>query len=402
MKVLYTYILKENLSAFLLGLVLLTFILMMDRFYDLVDLIIGKGLHPLIVGEVFVLSLPFILALTIPMAVLVGTIVAFGRLSHDHELLALQASGIGFFSVVLPILVSASLLACGLIFFNNHILPGSNHRVKNLMIDISQKRPTVQIREGIFIPDFPGYQIYTERTDHRNSKLYGVTIYESKSGGQSRIISAREGRYEFSAGKRVFTMELDRGEIHEIDEKDPERSLFLKFKKHTINIPMDMEMVRREREFRSDRELSAAEMMERVRELRDEVEQKIAESRERGENESERLMLQTASKRRQINKYLVEIHKKYAIPVACIVFVLIGAPIGYHLRRGGLGIGMGVSMGFFLLYYLGLRVGEGVADRGLVAAWLSMWLPNITLGGIGVLLSYATNAGLTIRFWRSG
>jgi lipopolysaccharide export system permease protein len=129
--------------------------------------------------------------------------------------------------------------------------------------------------------------------------------------------------------------------------------------------------------------------------------QKIQEARESGKEKGQRLELEIANKRRQSNKYLVEIHKKYAIPVACIVFVLLGAPIGYHLRRGGLGIGMGVSMGFFLLYYLGLRVGEGVADRGLVAAWLSMWSPNIIIGTIGVLLAYATNAGLGIRFWRS-
>jgi lipopolysaccharide export system permease protein len=142
-------------------------------------------------------------------------------------------------------------------------------------------------------------------------------------------------------------------------------------------------------------------MMDRVRTLRDEMEQKLSEARQSEGGKSGRLTLEIASKRRQINKYLVEIHKKYAIPIACIVFVLIGAPIGYHLKRGGLGIGMGVSIGFFLLYYLGLRTGEGIADRGIVSAWLSMWLPNIIIGGVGALLFYATNAGLGIRFWRS-
>lgn len=400
MKVLYRYILKENFSAFILGVVLLTFILMMDRFFDLIDLIIGKGLNPGTVLETMFLSLPFILALTIPMAVLVGTIVAFGRLSQDRELVALQASGIGFFVCTVPVLLAASILACGLIFFNNYILPESNHKMKNLMIDISQKKPAVKIREGIFIPDFPGYQIYIERTDPKHSKIYGITIYETKSMGRSRIISATDGEIEFSAGKRVFTISLNKGEIHEIDENDPARSLFLKFKKHTINIPMDIEMVRREREFRSDRELSAGAMLRIVEDLRREIATKTAKLSEIDSRKKPRLRMEIAAKRKKINKYLVEIHKKYAIPVACIVFILVGAPIGYYLKRGGLGIGMGVSIGFFLLYYVGLVAGEEMADRGMVSPWLSMWLPNLLLGGAGGVLTYLTNAGLGIRFWR--
>lgn len=390
---------KENLTAFILGVVLLTFILMMDRFYDLIDLIIGKGLHPITVFETLLLSLPFILALTIPMAVLVGTIVAFGRLSQDNELTALQASGIGFFVCEVPVLLAASVLAFGLILFNNYILPESNHQMKNLMIDISHKKPEVKIKEGIFIPDFPGYQIHVERTKH--SKIWGVTIYETNPGGRSRIISAKDGEIEFSPGERVFTMLLNRGEIHEIDEENPERSLSLKFKKHTIHIPMNVELVRREREFRSDRELSASALLELVKELKKEITAMASRIPGSGTKEGARTEKEMEHKRRQINKYLVEVHKKYAIPVACIVFVLVGAPLGYYLKRGGLGIGMGVSIGFFLLYYVGLVAGEEIADRGIVSPWLAMWLPNILLGGVGVLLTYLTNAGLPMRFWRS-
>jgi len=398
-KVVYRYVLRENVSAFILGVVLLTFILMLDRFYDLIDLIIGKRLHPITVFEIFLLSLPFILALTIPMAVLVGTIVAFGRLSQDHELTAFQAGGIGFFMCEIPVLIAAFALVFGLVFFNNYVLPESNHQMKNLMIDISQKKPEVKIEEGIFIPDFPGYQIYVEHT--KQSRIWGVTIYETKSRGSSRIISAKDGDIEFSPGERVFTMSLNNGEIHEIHEENPERALSLKFRKHTIHIPMDTELIRREREFRSDRELSASALLERVKELKKEITAMVARLPESGMKESRRTEEEIERKRRQINKYLVEVHKKYAIPVACIVFVLVGAPIGYYLRRGGLGIGMGVSLGFFLLYYLGLMAGEEIADRAMVSPWLAIWLPNILLGGAGVVLSYLTNEGLPVRFWRS-
>jgi lipopolysaccharide export system permease protein len=199
----------------------------------------------------------------------------------------------------------------------------------------------------------------------------------------------------------VFTLSLNNGEIHEIDEENPERALSLKFRKHTIHIPMDTELIRREREFRSDRELSASALLERVKDLGKEITAMTARLRESGMKERRRTEQEIERKRRQINKYLVEVHKKYAIPVACIVFVLVGAPIGYHLRRGGLGIGMGVSLGFFLLYYLGLMAGEEIADRAMVSPWLAIWLPNILLGGAGVALNYLTNESLPVRFWRS-
>ena len=386
------YVLKEHIVPFVIGLSLLTLILILDRIFDLVDLIIGKGLSIKIVLEVLVLSLPFIVALTIPMAVLVGVVIAFGRLSEDNELLALKSNGVSFIFCLIPVLIASAVVCVGMIYFNNYILPESNHLVKNLMINISEKRPTVKIRENIFIPDFKGYKVYVRKKDEKRSKIEGVTIYELKKKGKPRLILAKRGNIEFSAGKKIFSIILEDGEIHDVDEKNPERSISMKFKRHTINIPLDTELVRKQREYRSDRELSAGAMRKKVEYLQKEL-KKEKERLKSASSPQERANIQKLInlKLRQISKYMVEIHKKFSIPFACIIFVLLGAPIGMMVRKGGIGIGFGVSVGFFLLYYLFLISGEELADRGLLSPFWAMWLPNVVMGAIGVYLTYLAN-----------
>jgi len=377
-KIIYRYILKEQIGPFFLGFSVLTFVLLMDRIFELLDLLIGKGLPFLVVLEVFVLSLPFILAVTIPMAVLVATLMSFGRLSQDNEVTALKASGVSFYRLLAPVLLASLLLAVFMAYFNNYILPESNHRVKNLLIDITQKRPTLKIKEGVFINDFEGYNILIKKVDVKRSRIYDVTIYEKSEGKRPRTIMAKKGEILFSPDGKTLQIRLEGGEIHELDEADPDRYLRLTFKKHTIILPVNTELVRQNREYRSDREMSAQAMWMEVRKLKKEITQ-----RELRKKLSSSEIQDLEFKRRQISQYLVEIHKKYAIPFACFVFVLLGAPLGTIVKRGGIGVGFGLSLIFFVLYYIFLVVGEELADRRMVSPFLAMWAANIVLGLIG-------------------
>jgi len=375
------YVLREHLVPFVLGLLVLTFILLMNRIFTLIDLIVGKGLAPLVVLQVFVLSLPFILALTVPMAVLVASLMAFGRLAQDSEIVAMKASGIAFWRLTIPVLTAATFLALFMVYFNNHILPESNHQVKNLMIDISQKRPSVKLREMIFIPDFEGYKVFFTRMNARTSRIFGVTVYQEQKNGKPRVISAREGQLRFSGGGSLFTIDLFDGEISDVDKEDPTRSRLLTFDRHTINIPIDTELVRQEREFRSDRELSARAMMTRVENLRTEIDR-------------------IERRRAEISRYLVEIHKKYSIPFASLAFVLVGAPVAVLARKGGTGMGFGLSTCFFIVYYVALVGGEEVADRRIVSPLIAMWAPNVLLALAGAVMIAHVSLEADWRFWR--
>jgi lipopolysaccharide export system permease protein len=392
MKILYTYVLKEHIGPFLLGLLVLTFILIMNRAFELVDMIIGKGLSVLIVSEIFLMSLPFIVALTVPMAVLVAVLMAFGRLSHDQEIIAMRANGVRLTAILTPVMAASVVLSLLMVSFNNRILPESNHRVKNLMIDVAQKKPTFRIKEGVFMSATDGYNTLVEKVDQRTQELFNVVIWETKPN-IFRVISAPAGEMHSSEDGAVLSLELYNGEIHELDQANLWTYRTLSFKRHLLNMEVESKLTRKERAYRSDRELSARAMRERVRKIDAEMAESLEKARVLARDSTNQARAQrdvelrkVAGKERERNRYLVEIQKKYSIPFACVVFVILGIPLGVAAKRGGAGVGFGVAILFFVIYYVGLVSGEELADRGIMSPLVGMWTPNVLLFLVGVYL----------------
>jgi lipopolysaccharide export system permease protein len=413
MRILNTYILKEHIGPFLFGFFVITFVLIMDFVIDIMDLIIDKGLRAWTILEIFGLNLAWILALSLPMAVLVATLMAFGRLSADNEITAIKSSGTSLYTIIAPTLVASTLVAVGLVLFNNLVLPDFNHRARLLMSDVSKKRPTLTFKAGIFIDEFPGYNILIKKLDERRSQLEGITIYDHRDGQSPTTIAAKKGALQFSPDGDVLRLDLFDGEIHEVDRADPRKYRRVVFRKHTLYIrDVGTKLVRSTSDYRGDREMSAGMMRQKIAEIKPEIEdhrqrmnqlarsgivQLISGSTKTGRTAALKADQATlnrlqAEKRaidhldRQINSYLVEIHKKFSIPAACIVFVLIGAPLGIMVRRGGIAIGVGLSLGFFVLYWAFLIGGEELADRRIIPPFWAMWSPNILIGGVGVYL----------------
>ncbi len=174
MKILYRYVFREHVGPFFFGLSVIMFILVMDFILEVLNMIIGKGLNAFIILQVFVLNLAWMLALAVPMAVLVATLMAFGRLSQDNEITALKASGVSIYRLVLPALVASVVMAVGMAFFNDRVLPELNHHARLLMTDIHQKRPTWNLKENVFIDDIPGYNILIKKIDPHSSDKIGL------------------------------------------------------------------------------------------------------------------------------------------------------------------------------------------------------------------------------------
>src|SRR5438128_1356862 len=193
MRILNWYILRLHLVPFLLGFGVVTFILEMDVLFDYLDLIVNRGVAPGIVLQLFGLSLGYIVALSVPCAVLVAVLMTFGRLSQDNEITALRASGVNLASVLAGPLIAAAVLALGLTFFNNYVLPESNHQFAGLLVDISRMRPTVKLQEGVFVNDFPGYNLLVQRVNGRSNEMRGITIYQTNPNGPPTTILARSG-----------------------------------------------------------------------------------------------------------------------------------------------------------------------------------------------------------------
>src|SRR5512134_1804408 len=154
------YILRNYLGPFVFSMAVITFVFVMDFILRYIDLFLGKGVKFHIVLQAFTLSLGHMFALIIPMAVLPATLMTYGSMAGENELTAMRACGVSIYRMLLPGLMGAVLLTVGLVMYNNHVLPESNHRLLNLLIDIQRKQPTVELRANRFIDDLQGYTIY--------------------------------------------------------------------------------------------------------------------------------------------------------------------------------------------------------------------------------------------------
>jgi lipopolysaccharide export system permease protein len=396
------YILKAHIGPFLFAFVIITFILVMDIIFEIVNLIIGKNLGILIVLEIFALSLAWIVAVSIPMSVLVATLMAYGRLSGDNEITGLKAGGVSFYRMIMPTLAAGILLGTGHLYFMDKILPEANHRNRSLMNDVHRARPTLGFREGIFMDDIPGFSILIDRINPRSNEISSVTIYETRPSGTPRILTARSGELAVSRDGGMITIMLYDGELHQRDEDTPGRYYREVFDRQRLTLRSTPSGVERtEAGVRSDRELSIAMMYQRVAQWERDIgaaEKELAKlNRETPTEETTRHEAAVRQKQQLIsarlqqkNSYLVEIQKKIAIPAACIIFVMIGAPLGMRMRKSGIGLSVGVSLGFFLLYWACLIGGEELADRNMMAPVLAMWAANIIIGIPGIILVLGT------------
>ncbi len=427
MRKLQAYAIKEFVPPFILSAVVFTFVMLLDKLLDLLDMIVSKGVPVRTVVEVFLLLLPSMVAVVIPMGVLAGVLMAVGRMESDLEVTAMKASGISIFTLMKPLMAVAAFLAVVMVLFNNYVLPDANHMAKNLLLDIGTMRPSAQIVPGMFVEDIEGYRILVEGKDDISGTLENVIIHEQVQGGGIRTITALRGRMEPQSANRLRLVLRD-GQMHQREGEAGYNKL--DFETYTLEITRSEELVRQERQSRGDRELSAMQMRSLVDSLRrqaailaDSLEtlgdgplatvgtgETLSYGRDNSfpppcdedprvrfnmmsgflaQRSSDMRILadRIGSLERSISRYGVEIHKKYSIPFACIVFVLLGVPLGMSTRKGSIGIALGVSLLVILLYYLFLIGGEHLADRRMMPSFLAMWLPNILLTGAGVALT---------------
>jgi len=406
MKILEKYILKENFKPFVVSLMVTTFVMLLDKIIDLLNLIIEKHLDVLTIVSIFGLSLPFILALTIPMAILLASIMSFGRLSVDNELIAFKSCGINIYTLLRPTVIAALFISFFMVYFNNAVLPQTNHMLKNMMIKANYRRPATAIVPGTF-NSMKNYTIYVkERID---DELFGILVYNREKTKFPQTISAERGKIELANGGNSLKAILYNGQMHERDQKNPDKYNISEFKKFTLNLPdLGYKMNQEGTDYRGDRELSSNAMQEIVNErknkitlIQTEIEDiqsnidQINSNEEEAINKNElkknynRLNLKKdkiTTLKSDVRKYQVEIHKKYAIAFACVIFVLIGAPIGMMTKTSGVGMSFSVSAIVFLIYYGALTLGEELADKGIVSPFLAMWISNIVFSIIGIYL----------------
>ncbi|MDR0331495.1 MAG: LptF/LptG family permease [Chitinispirillales bacterium] len=422
---LYRYIVKEHIFPFFASLSIIVFLFIMQQAIMMLDRIVSKNIDPLVVLEVFLIQLGWILALGVPMAILSATLMTFGRMSGDNEITAIKASGRSMSALVVPVMSAAAVVTVALFFFHDLILPEANHRAANLLGDISRKRPAAFIEPGVLIRDFQDYAMYVDEVNPLSGNLKGIRVFTDAPGQDPTVTVAENGAIRMTSDGEYLELSLFNGETHGTSRANVNDYFVAKFQKQVVYIKnVDSRLERTSSESRGDREKNIAELMNDVRELEGSNRLLSAERGETLDSVSafkERFGEDTNTRRNQnrlkqyenrldqiensrkandglIAQYMVEVHKKFAIPAACLIFVLIGAPLGIMARRGGLAVGASYSVFFFIMYWVFLIAGENMADKMLIAPAVGMWAGNVFLALCGALLMTLMMRETSINF----
>jgi len=401
------------------------------------DRLVGKGLDTWLLIKLVVFNLSWMLVLVIPMATLVATLMAYGNFSQNNEITIMKSSGVSLYKIMLGPFLASIVLAVLLFLFNDRVLPDANHQARILMTDISQQKPTLSLEPGFFSQEVSNYAILVREIDSKSNKLSGVTIYDYTTPSKINVVTAEKGKIYFTADQKNLVMDLWKGEIHESDVKSSGLYRKLVFDKHRIVMDgSQFSFHQSQGGIRGERELGVDTMKAIVSSYEGEKENQIIslnkESNKFFFNDSlsinayskplpvvnDKLLfarvldkIRTAKNiitskarnieytEREVEKYEVEIYKKYSIPTACIVFILIGAPLGVMVRKGGFGVAASISLFFFLIYWAFLIGGEKLAERGFFSPFIGMWAANFLLVFLGIVLTIKTNREtITIKF----
>ena len=356
------YILKEILPIFLIGLMTFTLILLMDKILKLIELVINRGGSLSHILMLFVFISPSFLIITIPVAVLLGTLLTFGRLSSDSEIIAFKASGMSLYQLFLPISIFALatfFLTSALVFYG---LPWGNRGFKATLYQLAQSKADIEIKERIFNDAFSNLVVYVDRVPLQGNRMEGILIYDQREKGKSSTIIAKEGFLISNPESQEIILRLLKGDIHRFE---PEAHIFQKVKFDTNDLRLELAKTFAAIEKKlKDKEMSI-----------DDIQKKMEEVKRTGGDTT---------------SYEVEIHKRYAIPFTCVVFALIGVPLGIHPHRSGRSYGFILSILILIAYYVALTASEILAVRKIVPAFAAGWTPNLLFLGLGIYLLVRT------------
>jgi len=377
-RILDRYIVKELGPPFAIGVGVFTFFLVIDRIYQLTDLVITKNVPFALVMPLLLYMLPAFLALTLPMATLVAVLLVCGRLAGDLEVAALKASGVSPLRLFRPFFVVGVVVTLLIAWLTLMVGPWSSGAFQRQLFRILQSRASTGIKERTFSATFNQFVIYVDEVSPSQVRLKGLLVSDERNPEQSRIIVAREGRLLSDEATRRITLRFLDGSISESDVGDLRRFRQTYFSLYDMSLPVDSPLTAASKDEKPEKQLPLRQLI----------------------SEADRLLREG-----QIaTPYYVELHKRFALPMAALVFTLVGFPLGIRSHRGGRAVALGFSFGIVVSYYILYTSMEGFALRGRLPAGIAVWIPNAILAVVGAAMLRAAVAGVSTAwldaFWR--
>ncbi len=359
-RIVHRYILQEISVPLFMILCVLTFVLLMGRILQLMDLMINKGVAVADIGKLILYLMPSFLTITIPVSLLISILIALGRLSRDNEIIVLKSSGLSLYQLLPPIVfvsLCAFIITAVTGFF---LVPYGNFATKNLLFGMARQKASIGVKERVFNGDFAGLVLYAEELPSQQDFMRGVFISDNRTLKEPTTIIARRGYFVSDPDSMVVTLRLQDGSMHTVDG-DAGTYKKVDFTSYDINLDLSASIGGGSGEITKDsKEMSLTEL--------------ISESRTPGLKET------------ALKEIIIELHKKFTLPFACIVFGIIGVPLGISKHRSGKSRGFVIGLMVIMIYYVLQIGGEALGETGMLPPAAGAWISNILVGAVGVYL----------------
>jgi lipopolysaccharide export system permease protein len=444
------------MGPFVMTFFISLFILLMQFLWKYIDDLVGKGLEWHVIAELMFYASASLVSLALPLSVLISSIMTMGSLGEHYELVSLRSAGISLGRVMLPLIIFSIAISGLAFYFSNNLLPIANLKMGTLLYDIRHKKPTMDLRPGVFYKGIDNYSIRVGAKGADEVSLYDVLIYDhTENKGNNKVITADSGRMEFE-GDRYLMLTLFNGNSYEQqDNRGREERTYPhmrnKFQKQVIRFDMAEFSMRRSSEdiFKDNyRMQSLGQLTQNIDTLNASlVDRKVNFYQNLNRNfvalksdtsklipypkkynaalsmfdepqhsrivEAALNMARStrsythsakddiAARTTRVDRYWIEVHRKFTLSIACLILFFIGAPLGAIIRKGGLGLPTVFSIVFFLIYYLLSITGEKFAKEGLWTVVEGMWLSSAVLFPVGLFLTYKAATDSKIFEWES-
>ncbi len=450
-KRLYSFLIQTFLPLFLMTFFICLFIVLLQFLWKYVDEMVGKGIEMKVLLELFFYAALSMVPMALPLAILLASLMTFGNLGERLELLSIRAAGVSLLRIMRPLVVLLVFVSIGAFFFQNHVLPYSQVKMWSLLFSVRQKSPELDIPEGVFYDEINGYNLFVKEKNRETGMLYDLMIYDMSSGfDNATVIVADSGKLTFTEDKQFLFFTIHSGESFENLKNQRSNSQNVPYRRETFSlkeilIEFDANFNRMDESFMQNQYIG-----KNLDELRTSIDSMSYSSDSLGkiygdnlrqsgyftihtrhdekpnvkavadtamlpldsiynalEVKDRELMGSRALTRAEsirntyeyrshvqrtdekvLRRHGIEMHKKFTLSFACLIFFFIGAPLGAIIRKGGLGMPVVVSVLLFIFYYIIDNSGYKMARDGVWGVWEGMWLSSMVLLVLGVYLTY--------------
>lgn len=455
MKKLHKLVITSYIGPFVMTFFISLFILLMQFLWKYIDDLVGKGLEWIVIAELMFYASASLVSLALPLSILISSIMTMGSMGEHYELVALRSAGISIRRVMQPLIIFSLLTSILAFYFSNNLLPIANLKMGTLLYDIRHKKPTMDLRPGVFYKGIDNYAIRVGSKGEDEVSLYNVLIYDhTQNKGNNKVIVADSGKMEFE-GDRYLLLSLFSGKSYEQQDNRSRAEktyphMRSSFDKEVIRFDMSEFSMRRSNEeiFKDNYKMQSLGQLTRNI---DTLELNLVERKENfytnlkrnfkaladttyndsyaktynsaldlfpspkhGQVVEAALNMarstrsytisakdDVAARTTRVNRYWIEVHRKFTLSIACLILFFIGAPLGAIIRKGGLGLPTVFSIVFFLIYYLLSITGEKFAKEGVWTVFEGMWLSSLVLLPVGLFLTYKATTDSKLFEWES-